>query len=131
MARQKMERWVREYFRCWKEKDTSGLRKLFTESAVYRSGPFREPLAGTDAIGAYWRRATRSQRGLEIRVGLPLCDRNHAAVEWWATWKEGKDSITLPGCLVLRFAPDGRCQELREYWDYRSETLEPPPGWGR
>jgi hypothetical protein len=24
--------------------------------------------------------------------------------------------ITLPGCVLLRFALDGRCQDLRQYW---------------
>jgi hypothetical protein len=25
------------------------------------------------------------------------------------------DMVTLPGCLILLFAPDGRCATLREY----------------
>ena len=28
---------------------------------------------------------------------------------------DGGREVTLPGCLVLRFTPDGRCEELREY----------------
>ena len=39
--------------------------------------------------------------------------------------------ITLRGCLVLRFAPDGRCEELREYWELADGYREPPPGWGQ
>ncbi len=39
--------------------------------------------------------------------------------------------ITLPGCLLLRFAADGRCEELREYWHVEDGRHEPPPGWGR
>ena len=53
------------------------------------------------------------------------------AVEWWTTmWAEGEE-ITIPGCLLLRFAPDGRCEELREYWHVEPGGHEPPDGWGR
>jgi hypothetical protein len=31
---------------------------------------------------------------------------------------------------VLRFADDGRCAELREYWEVREGWHEPPAGWG-
>jgi len=54
------------------------------------------------------------------------------AVEWWTTMMEDADGgpITLPGCLLLRFAPDGRCEELREYWHLEHGTHEAHPGWG-
>ena len=38
--------------------------------------------------------------------------------------------ITLPGILLLRFAPDGRCDELREAWNLAEGILPPYPGWG-
>ena len=39
--------------------------------------------------------------------------------------------LTLPGILMLRFAADGRCEELREVWHMQPGTRQPPPGWGR
>ena len=42
---------------------------------------------------------------------------------------EGSE-ITLPGCLLLRFAPGGRCEELREYWHVEEGRRDPPAGWG-
>ena len=38
--------------------------------------------------------------------------------------------ITLPGCLLLRFAADGRCQDLWEYWQVQPGRQDPPDGWG-
>lgn len=38
--------------------------------------------------------------------------------------------ITLPGCLLLRFALDGRCQDLRECWQVQPGRQDPPSGWG-
>jgi len=44
----------------------------------------------------------------------------------WETADEGE--ITLPGRLLLRFAPDGRCQDLWEYWQVAPGRLDPPAG---
>ena len=41
----------------------------------------------------------------------------------------GKE-VTLPGSLILRFGPGGRCLELREYWHLEEGRSEPPAGWG-
>jgi hypothetical protein len=38
--------------------------------------------------------------------------------------------ITLPGCLLLRFARDGRCRTLREYWHLEPGFHAAHPGWG-
>jgi hypothetical protein len=40
------------------------------------------------------------------------------------------DEVTLPGCLLLDMAPDGRCRALREYWHFEPGTTAPPDGWG-
>jgi ketosteroid isomerase-like protein len=38
--------------------------------------------------------------------------------------------ITDAGGLFLRFE-DGRCSELREYWNLTEEAVVVPEGWGR
>jgi hypothetical protein len=40
------------------------------------------------------------------------------------------EEITLPGCLLIRFAEDGRCRTLREYWNVEQGRRGPHPGWG-
>ena len=64
-------------------------------------------------------------------MGRPFVDGERAAVEWWATMVDPDDGeVTLPGCLLLRFAPDGRCSDLREYWHLQEGRVEPHDGWG-
>jgi hypothetical protein len=103
---------------------------LFTEDASYRSSPFREPSLGHDGIRAYWAGATGSQAEVEVRMGAPLVDGPFVAVEWWTTMLDGDEEVTLPGCLLLRFAPDGRCSDLREYWNVAEGWVPPHGGWG-
>jgi ketosteroid isomerase-like protein len=126
-----VEEWAERYGRAWEDGDEDAIAALFTEDAVYRSAPFREPYTGESEIRAYWRRGAGTQKAVRVRLGKPFVDGQRAAVEWWTTMTDPDDGeITLPGCLLLRFAPDGRCAELREYWHVQPGRVEPHEGWG-
>jgi SnoaL-like protein len=122
--------WIEGYRRAWVERDPQAAAVLFTEDASYRSSPFVEPNLGQEGVVAYWTGATSTQADVEVEMGEPLVDGDHAAVEWWTRMRADGDEITLVGCLLLRFAPDGRCEDLREYWNYESGRLPPHEGWG-
>jgi hypothetical protein len=122
--------WIEGYRRAWVERDPQAAAALFTEDASYRSSPFLDANLGQEGVVAYWSGATSTQADVEVEMGEPLVDGNHAAVEWWTRMRADGDEITLVGCLLLRFAPDGRCEDLREYWNYESGRLPPHDGWG-
>ncbi|MGH2555676.1 MAG: nuclear transport factor 2 family protein [Actinomycetota bacterium] len=122
--------WLELYGKAWRERDAKGLGEIFTDNAVYRSQPFREPHVGTEAIREYWRQATADQEEIDLRFGTPIVAGSRAAVEWWAQIRTGGEEITLPGILYLRFAADGRCEELREAWHVQEGRHDPPSGWG-
>jgi len=122
--------WIEDYGAAWRAGDADAAAGLFAEDAVYRSSPFRAPGVGREAIRAYWRESCATQEDLQLRFGRPLVDGNRVAVEWWATMRDSGEELTLPGALVLRFAPGGRCEELREYWHVQEGGIEPPEGWG-
>ena len=125
------EEWIAAYRRAWLERDPEKVVTLFTDDAVYRSSPFREPHFGSAGIRDYWTRATSTQEELDLRFGDPVVEGSKVVVEWWAIMRDEGAWITLPGCLLLRFAEDGRCEELREYWHVEDGRHEPHPGWGR
>jgi hypothetical protein len=124
------DEWLEAYGRAWREADENAVAEIFTEEGIYRSHPFREPHVGSEAIRAYWRRACGPQEEVDLRFGRPIAAGSRAAVEWWANWHEGGEQRTLAGVLYLRFADDGRCQELREAWHLEPAQLDPPEGWG-
>jgi hypothetical protein len=126
-----VRRWVAAYCSAWE--DARDPTELFTEDAVYWSHPLREPHVGHAGIRDYWRRATSTQSDVRVLAGEPIVDGRRAAVEWWATMSDTDDGgeITLPGILMLRFAEDGRCEELREAWHFEPGRREPHAGWGR
>ena len=126
----KLADWIEGYRRAWVERDPQAAAALFTEDASYRSSPFVDPNLGQEGVVAYWTGATSTQADVEVEMGEPLVDGNHAAVEWWTRMRADGDEITLVGCLLLLFAADRRCEDLREYWNYESGRLPPHEGWG-
>jgi hypothetical protein len=125
------ELWIERYRRAWETADADEVVALFTPDASYRSSVFREPYLGSDAIRQYWQRGAGAQRDVAVRMGRPVITEARVAVEWWTTMTDPDEGeITLPGCLLLRFAPDGRCQDLWEYWHVQPGRQDPPDGWG-
>lgn len=122
--------WINLYARAWQTADEDLIASLFTEDARYRSSPFREPFHGLDEIRAYWRGGAGTQRETRVRMGRPFVDGNRAAVEWWTTMIDDDAEVTLPGCLLLRFAHDGRCANLREYWNLEPGRHNAFADWG-
>jgi hypothetical protein len=122
--------WIRTYGEAWETADEELLISLFAENATYRSSPFQDALRGHAEIRAYWRRGAGTQRDTRVRMGTPFIDGNRVAVEWWATMTDEGETYTLPGCLLLRFGPDGLCTELREYWNLERGDRDPFLGWG-
>jgi len=124
-----LSRWADAYARAWEQADADAVAELFTPDASYRSSIFDEPHSGTDAIRAYWERATSSQSNVRVWMGDPLVDGDRAALEWWTVMKDDEDDVTLPGCLLLDF--DGeRCARLSEYWHLEQAAVQPHEGWG-
>ncbi|HEY1920936.1 MAG TPA: nuclear transport factor 2 family protein [Streptosporangiaceae bacterium] len=125
------QQWIEHYGRAWESGNDDEIAELFTPDASYRSSVFREPHVGTEAIRRYWRRAAGSQRDVTVRMGQPVITADRTTVEWWTTMTDPDDgALTLPGCLLLRFAADSRCQDLWEYWQVQPGWQDPPPGWG-
>lgn len=123
--------WIDSYARAWETADEDLIASLFTDDARYRSSPFREPFRGLDEIRGYWQRGAGTQRDTRVRMGRPFVDGNRVAVEWWATMVDDDHvEVTLPGCLLLSFAEDGRCTDLREYWNLEQGRHEAFEDWG-
>lgn len=126
-----VQAWLDAYASAWRERDAEAAAGLFTEDVVYRSHPFREPDVGRDGVRAYWRGATAMQSDIDVRFGESVVEGDRATIEWWTTMRADGEETTIVGCLLLRFAADGRCEELREYWHVEPGRHEPHAGWGR
>jgi ketosteroid isomerase-like protein len=125
-----LDTWIESYRVAWERGDVELAASLFTEDATYRSLIFDEPNVGQEGVADYWRRVTAPQEEVSVRMGRPFVDGDRVAVEWWTRMTVEGQVVTLPGCLLLRFASDGRCRQLREYWNLQEGAHEPPSEWG-
>jgi hypothetical protein len=126
-----VEGWLDGYREAWVRRDPAAAAALFTEDATYQEEPYAAPFVGRDAIAGYWSEVTATQSDIEVHYGTPLVVGNRVAVEWWTTLTNAGAEVTLAGSFMLRFAPDGRCAELREYWHAGGGRREPSADWGR
>jgi ketosteroid isomerase-like protein len=124
--------WLKSLADAWERRDPDAAAELFTEDATYSVDPHAPPRRGRTAIRDYWAGEVAGQRGTEVRFGAPIVSGDRAAAEWWATIDGSPDGpVTLAGIVMLRFDPDGRCTQLREYWMASPWQLnQPQPGWG-
>ena len=125
-----VEEWVEAYRRAWEERDADAAAALFTEDSEYRAHTFQEPHRGQEGVHAYWTEVTATQADVSVRMGKPFVDGERVTVEFWTAMTNDGADVTLAGCLLLRFAPDGRCARLREYWFFEPGRHAPHAGWG-
>ena len=127
-----VQEWVDAYGRAWRDRDPDAAAALFTDGSVYRDHPTSKPYHGRDGVRSYWANVTSTQEDPDVRMGGPIvsADNRRAAVEFWVRMRSSGQEVTVIGILFLRFADDGRCEELRETWHFETGDHAPPDDWG-
>ena len=127
-----IQHWVDEYAQAWRDRDADAAASLFADDCLYREHPLQEPHRGAAGVRSYWANATAQQDRVDVRMGQPVESSNgrRAAVEFWVRMLNRDARVTLVGILFLRFADDGRCEELRETWVVEAGDHAPHEGWG-
>jgi nuclear transport factor 2 (NTF2) superfamily protein len=122
------QKWARTWERAWPQRAVDDIAALYRPDAVYRSSAVRQPEPG--GAVAYLRRQFAVELGVQCRFGNPIAAGARAAVEWWASWVEGGETVTLAGTTVLRFGPDGLVVDHVDYWLAVEGRHAPYVGWG-
>lgn len=127
-----VQEWVAAYADAWRSRDADAAAALFTEDSSYRSHPLQQTHVGSEGVRSYWAEVTSTQDAVDVRMGTPVesADGRRAAVEFWVRMRASGDQVTLIGILFLRFAGDGRCEDLRETWFFEPGDHPPHDGWG-
>ena len=127
-----VQQWVDAYAQAWRDRDPDAAAGLFTGDSRYRDHPLKEPHLGGEGVRSYWADVTSIQDRVDVRMGRPIesADGRRAAVEFWVRMVNDGAEVTLIGILFLRFAEDGRCEDLRETWLFEQGDHAPHDGWG-
>lgn len=108
------------YRRAWEKLDPELALTLFTDDATYQEDPFAEPMAGREAIRAYWQGAANTQRDVHFSWRPLLSADALHAVEWEAQFTRTASGrrVELRGVMLLELR-DGRIARFREFWHRR------------
>ena len=115
-----VERWMEAYRAAWISNVPSEVAALFTEDAVYAVSPFVEPWTGREEIVRRWVAGIRQD--VEMTYEVLSIQGDQAIIHWHVFTRNVGDPVRVEydGVLAVRFAPDGRCSEHRE-WYFRRE----------
>lgn len=110
--------WLDAYKKAWESRDADAAARLFTEDATYRETPFDAPMAGREAIRAYWARVTAGQRDIIFGHDRIVCSGDEGLCHWTASFltDPGGDRIQFDGLFRCRFAETGQVRVFEEWW---------------
>ena len=122
-------RWAEVWTSAWPARDADAIAALYSNETSYRALAFREPDLGLAGVRRYLDVNFAVESEIECWFGEPVVSGDRAAVEWWGTWVEQGQRLTLAGTSILRFDDDGKVVDHRDYWN-EVERREPPyEGW--
>jgi ketosteroid isomerase-like protein len=115
MDRDHVTRWVAAYEAAWRAAGTEALAGIFTADAIYRQGPYEEPVVGLPAIARMWE-AERDGPGeaFEMTFEVVAADADTGVVR---TEVRYSDPVTQEyrDLWIIRFAADGLCASFEEW----------------
>src|SRR5690349_16332856 len=116
-------RWARTWETSWPRRDVEAMVALYAPGASYRSNALRDAHPGS--ARGYLEAELPRESEIACRFGEPIAEDDRAAVEWWASWVEEGETVTLAGTTVLRFDADGHVVEHVDYWLQDSGRPQP------
>ena len=111
--------------------DLARLAEFYTDDASFKD-PFNE-VRGVPAIAAIFRHMFDSLDGPRFVVHEAMLEGRQCFLSWDFVFRPrsaGAQAITVRGGSHLRFAPDGRVEMHRDYWDAAEELYEKLPVLG-
>jgi hypothetical protein len=118
LDRQSVAGWLERYVDAWRRNEREAIEDLFTSDATYRYRPAEQPLRGRGAIADSWL-VEADAPGTWDAWYEPYAVEGDAAVAVGVSsyfGADGKPERVYDNVFVLRFGPEGRCAEFREWF---------------
>jgi uncharacterized protein (TIGR02246 family) len=114
MNRSDVSSWVDRYIRAWNTNDANEIGELFTEDAVYLTGPFDAPWEGRQWIVDQWLEERDEPGTTSFSYEVIAVDGDLGVVQGRATYVD--PPVVYGNLWLIRLAADGRCSHFTEYW---------------
>jgi ketosteroid isomerase-like protein len=121
MNRSDVQAWLDGYVEAWRSNDRASIEALFTEDAVYSYRPWesdKHTVRGRDAIVASWLEEPDAPGSWDARYEPWAVEDDRAVAVGWSRYAATGEypERTYHNAYLLRFAPDGRCSDFREFY---------------
>ncbi|HKY78744.1 MAG TPA: nuclear transport factor 2 family protein [Anaerolineales bacterium] len=113
MKKTDFETWLAGYLQAWKSNKPQEIAKLFTEDALYSTGPFDDPWIGQEAIIDGWVGIGDRPEDWTFEYEVLAVDGDLGVMHGTTVYKEAG---TFSNIWLIRLAKDGRCKEFREWF---------------
>jgi ketosteroid isomerase-like protein len=123
MDRGSIERWVADYERAWRTAGTEPLAELFTEGAVYSTGPFETPFQGRAAIERMWEAEREGHDEVFSMTSDVVAVEGQVGVVRLEVDYGNLGRPTYRDLWVIELDADGRCRSFEE-WPFWPEGAE-------
>lgn len=118
--------WLTRYIDIWKSGEHARVAELFSDDAVYHADPFSAPRRGLADIAELWRIMGDPPDAFAATYAPLAITGDLAVATGFSRYFDNSRTHVereYGNIFVLRFAPDGRCSEYREWYMPREETL--------
>jgi hypothetical protein len=119
MTHDDVRRWLAAYIDAWRRNERGPILDLFSESATYSYGPYREPLRGRDAIADSWLDGPDAPDSWDADYRPIAVDGDTAVVHGRSRYfNDDRTQLRTEydNIFVIRFDPDGRAREFSEWF---------------
>ncbi len=113
---------IEAYFAACSEGSAEDIAANFSPGAVVYDTN-HTPVSGSGTIGGFWVRVRERWGGARWTVDSCVEQGDAAAIEWTMTGNAPRP-FAVSGSEHYRFAPDGRIDEIRQYWTFDAEKLD-------
>jgi uncharacterized protein (TIGR02246 family) len=114
MDRERIRDWVERYVEAWNSNDRGNIESLFTEDAVYLTGPFDEPWEGRETVVEQWLARKDEPGDTRFVYEVIAVDGDLGVVEGYTHYSgTGEEFANL---WLIRLDGSGRCTHYTEYW---------------
>lgn len=115
----RLDSWMDGYVLAWSSNESDHIRALFTEDAIYDPQIEGGEWEGIDEIVEKWQEIDESEDNWQFEW-LPLVETDDLAVVTGHT-RYFQPEASYRNLFVIRFAEDGRCRDLTEWYIEEAE----------
>jgi uncharacterized protein (TIGR02246 family) len=116
----RIDGWLARYRNAWASDDPELIAGLFTDDVRYFTAPYRDAIAGREAVLAWWRAEKESEIPWSFDYEVIAREGDRFVVSGITRYPKGEDGESLAqvyrNLWLVSVDSEGRASEFIEYW---------------